>query len=309
MTAPLIYRWVVLTWAGMQVGCRLEPVSSGTGAPVVVDSGRPPPPALTSPDGQPDLVPAMPDGGSVSSPAPDPTPDAPAADSRLDPPSSDLRPDLRPDLPDSRPPPPPGPPTAGLVGHWPFDEGSGTGAADVTGNGSNATLHNGVAWERSRVSRGPDDFAVRLDGENDYLSAVAGSRLPDIDGPKTIAVWLEIDPDAPPSSGVTGQRTCIALASPEMVSSIQLGIDRNRPGAWSWAENQAFVIAPAPPSPGAHHLAYTFDRTTHRFYLDGREVDSSTTTPQRGRASVLYIGTYTPPNAPLRRPDRRPAHL
>lgn len=37
-------------------------------------------------------------------------------------------------------------PTAGLVGHWKFDEGTGTVAADSSGNGNNGTLTNGPTW-------------------------------------------------------------------------------------------------------------------------------------------------------------------
>jgi hypothetical protein len=35
---------------------------------------------------------------------------------------------------------------AGLIGYWPFDDGTGTAVTDATGNGWNGTLRNGAFW-------------------------------------------------------------------------------------------------------------------------------------------------------------------
>ena len=43
----------------------------------------------------------------------------------------------------------------GLVGYWPFDDGSGTSAADTSGNGHAATLVNGPAWVASSAPIAP----------------------------------------------------------------------------------------------------------------------------------------------------------
>ncbi|MDO8495723.1 MAG: LamG-like jellyroll fold domain-containing protein [bacterium] len=55
--------------------------------------------------------------------------------------------------------------TTGLVGHWEFDEGSGTVATDSSGSGNTGTLTNGPTWVAGKVGSG----AVRLDGTNDYV--------------------------------------------------------------------------------------------------------------------------------------------
>jgi hypothetical protein len=235
-------------------------------------------------DAMQDPVPtdASPTGDPADAPAPDRAPGMDGATPDTQP--ADRAPDVTP--PDTL--------LMGLVAHWRFDEGSGTSAADATGNGNTATLHNGTRWERSRVARGPNDSAVRLDGDNDYLSATVGNRMPRIEAAKSVSFWFTPDPNAPPISGGSSQRTCVALVNPGNRVGIQVGLDRNRPAAWSWGENQGFVITNAAPSAGAHHVAYTYDRTTHRLYLDGTQVDTSTTDGQEGAASTFYVGTYQP---------------
>src|SRR3569623_1006054 len=54
----------------------------------------------------------------------------------------------------------------GLIGHWNFDETSGTVAADSSGNGNNGTLINGPTWVTGQVGSG----ALSLDGIDDKVS-------------------------------------------------------------------------------------------------------------------------------------------
>jgi hypothetical protein len=72
-----------------------------------------------------------------------------------------------------------GEPTTGLVAHWPFDEGSGPVAGDVSGNGHTGFLTNGPQWLAAP--------ALSFDGSNDHVDAgafdVSGSAL-------TLAAWI-----------------------------------------------------------------------------------------------------------------------
>jgi hypothetical protein len=185
----------------------------------------------------------------------------------------------------------------GLVALWSFDEGTGLVAADGSGHGNQATLHNGVAWRPSTVPGAggrPGNFAVALDGTDDYLD-VPAAHLPGLGAPKSIAFWLALDPDAPPVVD-SNQRTCLALLDAGPGAGLQIGLDRQRPAAWSWGQNQGFVVAPAEPTPGFHHWAYTFDGTIHRLYVDGRAVGSKSARPAPGAIATLLIGTYAVPN-------------
>ena len=53
----------------------------------------------------------------------------------------------------------------GLVGYWTFDEGSGSSAADSSGNGRTATLFNGVSWTTGNIGG-----AISANGNNQYVA-------------------------------------------------------------------------------------------------------------------------------------------
>src|SRR5437870_5241733 len=64
------------------------------------------------------------------------------------------------------------------VAHWKLDDGSGSTAADATGNGHTGTLLNGPAWTPSGIL----DGALGFDGTNDqvqipYDAALAPQQL------------------------------------------------------------------------------------------------------------------------------------
>jgi hypothetical protein len=184
----------------------------------------------------------------------------------------------------------------GLVAAWAFDEGAGTTAGDRAGQGNQASLHNGVAWKPSGVpgAARPSNFAVELDGSDDYLD-VPAPKLPALDAAKSIAFWFSARADAPPVVGST-QRTCLALLAADGAAGLQIGLDRDRPAAWNVGQNQGFVTAPAVPAPGFHHWAYTFDGTAHRLFLDGRSVATRNLPQARGSIASFLIGTYAVPN-------------
>ena len=79
----------------------------------------------------------------------------------------------------------------GLVGHWKFDEPSGTNAADSSGNGYDATLFNAgtgsSSWVEGKVNGG-----IQLDGTNDYLAIqtltyTQAGQIPAV----TVAAWVK----------------------------------------------------------------------------------------------------------------------
>jgi len=70
----------------------------------------------------------------------------------------------------------------GLVGYWSFDEGMGTKAGDMSGNGKNGTI-TGSTWTTGKRGQ-----ALSLNGSSDYVDA--GNVY---NGVKTISFWLKAD--------------------------------------------------------------------------------------------------------------------
>lgn len=75
--------------------------------------------------------------------------------------------------------------TTGLVGYWNFDEGSGTTAADSSGNNNTGTLVNGPTWVAGKIGSG----ALSFDGASGYLN-VANSTGLTLDE-FTVSAWVK----------------------------------------------------------------------------------------------------------------------
>jgi len=80
----------------------------------------------------------------------------------------------------------------GLVGYWPFDEGSGTIAYDYSGNGNNGTLCNGSTcgvqgptWTTGKVGG-----ALSFDGVDDYVN-VGNNAILQVSTDITVVAWVK----------------------------------------------------------------------------------------------------------------------
>src|SRR4030095_1605153 len=78
-----------------------------------------------------------------------------------------------------------GPPPSNLVGHWKFDEGSGSFAGDASGFGNHGTMVKGAGW-----AAGASGSAASLDGANDYVSISSSTSLNSPRTGMTIAMWI-----------------------------------------------------------------------------------------------------------------------
>lgn len=70
-----------------------------------------------------------------------------------------------------------------LVGHWKFDEGTGTTAYDETANNNDGTI-TGATWTTGKFGS-----ALAFDGDGDYVSFPGQQHIPD-GSPFTIAAWV-----------------------------------------------------------------------------------------------------------------------
>jgi len=77
--------------------------------------------------------------------------------------------------------------TSGLVGYYPFDEGAGTIAHDMSGNGHDGTLPNsGVTWIPSAVTKG----GINMDGSAPNHIKLGTWDPTEGTGQLSLALWI-----------------------------------------------------------------------------------------------------------------------
>ena len=162
----------------------------------------------------------------------------------------------------------------GLIGHWKFDETSGTTAYDSSGNEYNAILYgtsNGsVSWVDGKVNG-----AIDLDGSNDYLAIQTlkynqAGQIPAI----SISVWLK-----------TSKSTEAYIVSFDRSENWRLslgGMNDNKKVFFASSNNGGGTSdkygATILNDNNWHHVVVTYDKVTSKkiFYLDG-SVDATHT--------------------------------
>jgi large repetitive protein len=177
------------------------------------------------------------------------------------------------------------PPTVGLVGHWAFDEGAGTTAADSSGNGLDGTLQYSPGWATNgSCHRGA---CISFDGSDDYV------RIPDsaalrLTGDLTVSAWIR----------PTGARTLQSVVSKRY--EFELGPVSNLapyPLRWSHKQEDGTLVsgelAPAIESEQWQHVVLVRDGAAKqlRGYKNGALAASSGyATPPGTSTYALNIG-------------------
>lgn len=146
--------------------------------------------------------------------------------------------------------------TTGMVGHWTFDEGSGTTATDSSGNGNNGTLMNEPVWTTdSKVGGG----AMSFDGLNDYVNMPAitltGTTF-------SYSFWMK----APTSDGKTRYPIDWGL---KRLCQFRLNITNNFQCTVTGSGTGAARIASGFDNNQWHHIVYSVNGNNQTIYMDG----------------------------------------
>ena len=147
---------------------------------------------------------------------------------------------------------------AGLVGAWGFDEGSGTTARDASGRGNDGVL-TGAAW----TAWGRHGGALSFDGMDDWVTVADAASL-DLTGPMTLEAWVR--PDT-----TQGWRTVLLKedGSGDELAYALYGSSAGGPSGWT--RSATAWGTQAVPTNAWTHLAYTYDGSTARLFVDGVE--------------------------------------
>jgi hypothetical protein len=158
--------------------------------------------------------------------------------------------------------------TGGLVGFWKLDDGSGTTAADASGNDLDGTLVGNTSWVDGIVAG-----ALAFDGDGDYVDLGKDPAL-DITNQITVSAWIKVD------AFDRQWQTIIAKGD----SAWRLQRDRNN-NTLEFACNSLVVPGTrwgkvsgiADVNDGRwHHVAGTYDGSQICLYVDGKLDISST---------------------------------
>jgi hypothetical protein len=150
----------------------------------------------------------------------------------------------------------------GLVAAYSFDEGSGTTAADLSGNGNTATL-TGVTFASGKYGS-----AVSLNGTSSLVTIPDSASL-DLSSGMTLEAWVR-------ATSFASSQTLVAKERPGGGFPYGVELDNGVPAGY--ARTSSFTSATgtaALPTATWKYVAVTYDGSALRAYVDGTQVGTA----------------------------------
>jgi hypothetical protein len=169
---------------------------------------------------------------------------------------------------------------AGLVGAWSFDESTGKSVLDSSGN-----LNHGTVSGASRTA-GKFGNALQFDGVNDMVTVADADSL-DLTEAMTLEAWVK-----PTALGSMWRTVVIKEQSNQLAYALYAGNGNSRPSGHVYTTGDRAVAGSTALQKGKWaHLASTWDGTTLRLYVNGRQVAKAPLRPSAVRSGrVLRFG-------------------
>jgi hypothetical protein len=152
--------------------------------------------------------------------------------------------------------------SADLVVHWSLEDGSGTIATDVSGNGNDGTFNGAPEWVDGYFGGGLH-FRGDTDADSVVYTIPGGATVWEAG---TIAIWVKAD-----SLGQDNYSSCFTNHTPN-TAGIQFDVDGGDPGNYRLNPGGQFF---GPATTEWTHLALTFEAGTGTFYYNGEEATTA----------------------------------
>ncbi|MHC4560559.1 MAG: LamG domain-containing protein, partial [Planctomycetota bacterium] len=183
--------------------------------------------------------------------------------------------------------------SAELVGHWTFDDGSGTTVSDSSGNGNDGTIVGNPTWIAGVGGTALEFHGLgAAGGGGDYINCGNDASL-DITGPISIALWIRPGADDPEGQGTETAPMAKAM-DPSWSWQVRYG----------WGSSEPFMGFQFNATPRTWvyvgknlerdewcHIACSYDGTTVKCYLNGEETDSAEMAQLASSDTPVLIGS------------------
>lgn len=165
----------------------------------------------------------------------------------------------------------------GLVAYWPFDEGKGKEAIDVTGNGHDGEFHGKPKWVEGKFGTG-----LEFNGVDDHV-IVADDPAFAIEENITLMTWFSPDDDLTGHRLMSKNNSIFVIFDFGDKNSIDFLVKPNNTFAQStttdWKVGEWY------------HFAGTFDGKTMKVYINGElEGEAANNVPIAPSGLELWIG-------------------
>jgi Concanavalin A-like lectin/glucanases superfamily len=164
--------------------------------------------------------------------------------------------------------------TSGLVGYWPFDEGTGLMTYDSSGNSNNGILINKPIWTTGKVGQALK-FNVFANASNDDVRQNAASVLigksfdvPDL--PLTLTAWIN-PVDFNDWRAIFSKRDSYDYWD----MRFDIGLSMDSGAVYLTTAQDTVTFDYTPPTNAWTHIAVVATRTNTRLYVNGQLVEES----------------------------------
>jgi len=166
-------------------------------------------------------------------------------------------------------------PPTDMIAYWPCDDGAGPTVTDVTVGASHGTLSN-ATWTTGQSGTGS---ALQFNGLDAQVDGVFNATL-GMNDPMSVALWVYSD-ITPTNDSVYGMAPSAGAA---MINIYASG------AVHAYGDRLIVRSTSTPPAQEWYHLAYTFDGTTHRMYINGDQTGDNVEVHDPGTISLFCMG-------------------